>query len=52
MKKGMQAMTLDPSATLRVKMKRPWPLPPNTRHRPAHVLKYSVAFGEAQAPAR
>ena len=28
------------------------PLPPNTRHRPAHVLKYSVAFGEAQAPAR
>ena len=24
MKKGMQARTLDPSATLRVKMKRPW----------------------------
>ena len=28
MKKGMQARTLDPSATLRVKMKRPWGQPP------------------------
>ena len=28
------------------------PLPPNTRHRSAHVLKYFEAFGDAQAPAR